>query len=55
MDEEKITDEFLDTLIETAKTVGWTFDYCEICDFIRKCYAIADKKCPEERIVDPYE
>jgi len=53
MDKKKLTDEFLETLIEAAKEIGWSVDLVEIADFIKECYSLADKDIPKK--VDVYK
>ncbi|MDD5510622.1 MAG: hypothetical protein PHI12_07430 [Dehalococcoidales bacterium] len=48
----RMTDEFLSTLVELAKTVGWLLDYVEVEAFVRNAFDFADKKLPD---MTPYE
>lgn len=47
-----LTDEFLNTLVEAAKTEGPFLDYHEVQDFVKSCFTIAGKPCPD---LTPYE
>jgi hypothetical protein len=41
-----LTDEFLDTLVKAACTIGWLVDFTEISSFVESCFEIAGKECP---------
>ncbi len=52
----KLTPEFLETLIELCKLVGWSVDYTEIeLSFIPNVYEMAGKKIPSEEELKPIE
>lgn len=48
----KLTDEFLSTLVETARRYGWRGDYYEIDDFVTSVFRLARKDPPN---IEPYE
>jgi len=48
----KLTEEFLNVLVEAARVVGHSVDYVEVESFVREVYNIAGKQCPN---LDPYE
>ena len=43
---------FLATLVEVAKTSGWSFDYEETIALVEWCFEIANTECPG---LCPYE
>ena len=43
----KLTDDFLETLVQAAKTIGWLVDYFEVEHFVEEVFGVADKKCPD--------
>ena len=51
----RLTDEFLDTLVEAGRVIGWGVDYWEVKDFINSCFDIAEKDLPSENDLIPYE
>jgi hypothetical protein len=42
----KLTDEFLQTLVEAVHIVGWTVDAVETVAFLEEVFALAGKKAP---------
>ena len=46
MDKDKLTDEFLETLLEVAKEMGNSIDYPATQEFVRECYILAEKSPP---------
>jgi hypothetical protein len=40
----QLTDEWLATLVEAARTCGWMVDHTETESFIRWCFSLADKE-----------
>lgn len=55
MDTTKLTDEFLATLIEAARTIGWSADYVEVMCFVNEVFALAGKETPATSDLLPYE
>jgi hypothetical protein len=49
-----LTDEFLATLVRTARTVGWGCDHVATCDFVRKAFWIAAKAEPRPDDLEPF-
>ena len=47
-----LTDMFLDTLVKSAKTCGWSVDHIETENFVRWCFDIAGKKIDQD--LNPY-
>ena len=47
----KITDEFLKTLVEAAKTYGWNGDHIETDRFVNYCFFLVGEECPD---LEPY-
>lgn len=47
----RLTEEFLDILIELAKNYGWSGDYVEVGRFIEWCYEKANRISPD---LEPY-
>lgn len=45
---EKLTDEFLETLVELACIIGWDANFTETIFFVEEAYAAAGKKMPKE-------
>lgn len=43
-----LTDEFFATIVFAARTVGWSVDLSEVCDFIDRCCDIAERPRLEE-------
>lgn len=52
---QRLTPEFLETLKELGKVVGWQTDYCEIRAFIEKAYEMAGFNEPTMEELEPYE
>ena len=55
---EKITPEFLETLSECARIVGWGIDYTEVINFIESIYGYLDIDISSKDLankLDPYE
>lgn len=55
---EKATPEFLETLTESAKLVGWLVDYSEVTSFIRELYSMLEINFSSDVLdkkLDPYE
>ena len=48
MDSEKITDEFLATLMEVAKELNNNVDYPAVQEFVRETYLLANKVVPSD-------
>jgi len=44
----KLTREFLSTLSQAGRTIGWSVDYVEVHSFIRECFALAEVEPPED-------
>lgn len=51
----KLTPEFLETLKEFGKVVGWETDYCEISAFICLAYEKAEQPEPSQEKLEPYD
>lgn len=51
----RLTDEFLATLIEAARIVGWGVDLVEVHSFIRELHTIAGREMPPDEELIPYE
>lgn len=43
----KLTNEFLATLVEAARTCGWSVDHIETQSFVHWCFEVVDKKSPK--------
>jgi hypothetical protein len=50
----RLTDEFLATLVETAKCVGWGVDYTEVQNFVREVFHLAERPEPTKEMCEPY-
>ena len=48
----RLTPEFLNTLVEVARTCGWNVDHIETISFVAYCHDLAGITCPS---LDPYE
>ena len=55
MDKARLTDEFLATLVEAARTVGWGVDYIEVMGFVAAVFARAGKTPPTDDELEPYD
>jgi len=42
----KLTDEFLDTLVQAANTCNWSVDFIEAAYFVDWCFNVAGKPIP---------
>ena len=42
----KLTDEFLDILVQAVNTCGWGVDFIESADFVDWCFNVAGKPSP---------
>ena len=42
----KLTDEFLDTLVQAANTCNWSVDFIEVGYFVDWCFSVAGKPLP---------
>lgn len=49
-----LTDEFLSTLIKTAKTCGWSIDHIESINLIFWCFDVAGKEQPKHDDLTPF-
>jgi hypothetical protein len=47
----QLTDEFLATLVDAARTCGWMEDYIAVEDFVKWAFNVVDKKAPS---LEPY-
>jgi hypothetical protein len=43
----KLTEEFLDILVEAVKVCGWEVDHVESAKFVKWCHKIAGVECPD--------
>jgi len=50
-----LTDEFLATLAEAARTVGWLIDHVETVNFVQHLHALAGKPGPSRDELEPYD
>jgi hypothetical protein len=52
----QLTDEFLDTLVQAARTCGWSSDHTETMSFVYWCYDIVGKSRTREfPNLDPFQ
>ena len=49
-----LTDEFLSTLVKTAKTCGWSIDHIESMKLIYWCFFVAGKEKPNYNDLTPF-
>ncbi|HEY5865364.1 MAG TPA: hypothetical protein VI542_07400 [Candidatus Tectomicrobia bacterium] len=49
----QLTQEWLDTLVEAARTCGWTVDHGETMHFVRWCCDVAGAEPPAS--LEPYQ
>ena len=52
---QKLTDDFLSTLVQAGRTYGWWGDYTEITGFVRWCFHTAGKEAPGYDDLEPFE
>lgn len=43
----KLTDAFLEVLVEAVRTCGWAVDWTESATFVEWCFSIAEKPTPD--------
>ena len=51
----RLTPDFLQTLVQAARTYGWSGDYTEIYDFVRWCEEIAGKEQSKPEALEPFD
>lgn len=56
MDTTKLTDEFLATLVEVARTIGWNAgDHIETINFVQEVFNLAGKEIPGADELQPFD
>lgn len=50
-----LTPEFLATLKEAAKVVGWSVDYIEVQQFVKEVHELANVPPPNDEELIPYD
>lgn len=52
---ERLTPEFLETLAEAVRVIGWGVDMHESKDLVVECYDLAGLPSPSLESLEPYE
>jgi hypothetical protein len=50
----RLTGEFLELLVRTARTVGWNADFAAVAEFVEEVYRVAGRPVPLDELDDPY-
>ena len=51
----RLTPDFLQTLVQAARTYGWSGDYTVVCEFVQWCEDIAGKEQSKPEALEPFD